>query len=148
MKITGRIMAISMIICCVAIISCTKEEETKNVSVVYCDPSTATGCLFGGMENEEQLVLIGSAAEYQSMFPECDVPEIDFSRYTLMAIFGSAQCVLDQTAECVKNGKQYTVTINIKEGICASVETWHLAALLEEKGLTNDNVTVVINKRH
>ena len=145
MKITGRIMAISIIICSMTIISCTKEEETKNVSVVYCEPSSALGCLFSGIENGNQLLLISSAAEYQSMFPECDVPEIDFSKYTLMAIYGNAQCVLDKTVVCEKKGKHYTITINIKEGICASVETWYLAALLEEKGLTNDNVTVVIN---
>ncbi len=145
MKTFGKIVAFCMIICGVAVISCTKEEETKKIPVVYCEPSSAAGCLFSGIENENQILLISSAAEYQSMFPECDVPEIDFSKYTLMAIYGSAQCVLDKTVECVKKGKHYTIAINIKEGICASVETWYIAALLEDKGLTNDNITVEIN---
>ena len=114
-------MAISIIICSMTIISCTKEEETKNVSVVYCEPSSALGCLFSGIENGNQLLLISSAAEYQSMFPECDVPEIDFSKYTLMAIYGNAQCVLDKTVVCEKKGKHYTITINIKEGICGNL---------------------------
>jgi len=113
--------------------------------VVYCEPYSATGCVFSGLENQHQLLLISSAAEYQSMFPECDVPEIDFSKYTLMAIYGNAQCVLDKTVVCEKKGNHYTITINIKEGICASVETWYLVAMLGDKGLTNDNVTVVIN---
>ncbi len=142
---TGKIIAASIVIFCIAMTGCTKEEETKKVPVIYCEDSSAIGCVFSGIENEHQILLINSDDEYQAMFPECDIPEIDFSKYTLMAIYGSAQCVLDKTVVCEKKGKHYTITINIKEGICASVETWYLAALLEEKGLTNDNVTVVIN---
>lgn len=95
----------------------------------------------------EQLVIINSQEEFDSVFHGCAMPlEVDFSNKTLLCIYGyCTQCVIDTYARVDFNeDSSVTVTVTVELGHCLSAEPWYMAFVCD-KIENNQNVSLTIN---
>ena len=95
----------------------------------------------------EQLVIINSQEEFDSVFHGCAMPlEVNFSNKTLLCIYGyCTQCVIDTYARVDFNeDSSVTVTVTVELGDCLSAEPWYMAFVCDK--IENiHNVSFVIN---
>ncbi len=127
---------------------CNKDEE-KNIPIT--EITIPANCIYKKLDCAE-LKLIKSQEEYTSFFSECgkeNIPDIDFSKYSLFVIWGGGQCILKKNINCTKYQNSFNIQIIIKEGIGASVEHWYLSFIIKDKNkqINNSNVKLTIIKQ-
>lgn len=131
--------------------ACEKIEEnhsstTENRAEAVSSEVSLEECL-QQVAAPEQLLIINSQEEFDSVFRECAMPlDVDFSSKTLLCIYGyCTQCIIDTNARVDFNeDSSVTVTITVKLGDCLSAEPWYIAFVCD-KIESNQNVSLLIN---
>lgn len=127
--------------------ACDKIEENHPPTTENpAEPVSLEECLHH-VAAPEQLVIINSQEEFDSVFHECAMPlDVDFSSKTLLCIYGyCTQCIIDTYARVDFNeDSSVTVTITVKLGDCLSAEPWYMAFVCD-KIENNQNISLLIN---
>ena len=120
---------------CLIIEDCHIEEV--NISLLDCLSSIA---------QPQQLVIINSQAEYDSLFPSCPLStNIDFESETLYAVHGyTPSCIISEDISALCDGENISITIDITTGDCTSAEKW-VKVFTSNKVEENQTISLTIN---
>ena len=95
----------------------------------------------------EELLVVNSQAEFDSLFPECTMPiYVDFNTQSLLAVYGSSVQTVASTAADVSfagNGVTVTITVLLGDGDCP--EGWMEVFTCTPKITEDLDVSLVIN---
>ena len=113
-----------------SISSCEKEKENaKCILIEDYNIQEENASLFDCLSSivqPQQLVIINSQDEYDSLFPSCPLStNIDFESETLYAVHGyTPNCIISENISAHCNGNNVSITIDITTGDCTSPEKW------------------------
>lgn len=134
-----------------SISSCEKEkEDAKCILIEDYNIQEENASLFDCLSSivqPQQLVIINSQDEYDSLFPNCPLStNIDFESKTLYAVYGyTISCILRDDITTLCNGNNVSITIDIIIGDCPSAEKWIKVFTSNEIG-ENQIVSLTINQ--
>ncbi len=97
----------------------------------------------------EKLYMANTKEEYETLLHRIpnSLPNIDFSNSTFIFISGGVQCLLNQKVSLLQEkSNQYTLTVDLLEGIGLSVESWYIAICTNKKIPNNATINLKINK--
>ena len=120
------LMAVGML----SISSCKKEKDgAKCILIEDYNIQEENASLFDCLSSivqPQQLVIINSQDEYDSLFPNCPLStNIDFESKTLYAVHGyTPNCIISEDISAHCNGNNVSITIDISTGDCTSPEKW------------------------
>lgn len=94
----------------------------------------------------EQLLIINSQAELDSLLPGCFLPSyVDFDTQTLLAAHGPASCTVASVDTNIEyTGNDVLVTITVTMSYLSTPDRW-MAAFACDKITDNQNVSLVVN---
>ena len=94
-----------------------------------------------------ELLIINSQAEFDSIFPNCILPVyIDFGTQSLIAAWGATPSnVMSTEANVEYNGNDVLVTINVTLGHADIPEGWKIVFTTSPKISSEQNVLLVVN---
>ena len=99
----------------------------------------------------EQLVMINSQSEYESLFSGCEdsLYNIDFAHKTLFVVWGGTpDCILNKRIACEKQNNKINISIDIINGDCTAPDYWRYLFYIDYKVTDKENVSLKINKRY
>ena len=141
------LMAVGML----SISSCKKEKDgAKCILIEDYNIQEENASLFDCLSSivqPQQLVIINSQDEYDSLFPNCPLStNIDFESKTLYAVYGyTISCILRDDISTLCNGNNVSITIDIITGDCPSAENW-IKVFTSNKIGENQIVSLTINQ--
>ncbi len=97
----------------------------------------------------EQLVMINSQTEYESLFSGCEdsLYNIDFTHKTLFVVWGGTPNLIeDKKITCEKKNNKINISIDITQNDCTSPEYWRYLFYIDYKITDKENVSLKINK--
>ena len=97
----------------------------------------------------EQLVMINSQSEYESLFSGCEdsLYNIDFAHKTLFVVWGcTPSLITDKKITCDKKGNNINICIDIIEDDHSTPEYWRYLFYIDYKITDKEYVSLKINK--
>ena len=100
-----------------------------------------------GVIDEEELLIINSQAQYDSLFPNCPLQtQVDFESQSLLAAYGIIPSTIFATvASVTRNGNDIAVTLSVIWGDGAHPERWATAFVCSPKIVNEQNISLIIN---
>ena len=100
-----------------------------------------------GVIDEEELLIINSQAQYDSLFPNCPLQtQVDFESQSLLAAYGIIPSTIFATvASVTRNRNDITVTLSVIWGDGAHPERWATAFVCSPKIVKEQNISLIIN---
>ena len=126
------------------------EKKKENIDITELDlGNMGEVCDSMNHLDGEKLYMANTEEEYEMLLHRIpnSLPNIDFSNSTFIFISGGVQCLLNQKVSLLQEkSNQYTLTVDLLEGIGLSVESWYIAICTNKKIPNNATINLKINK--